>query len=40
MAGDDVARMFVLKTGTGLAEGLEGEVEEAEEEALSAVEDL
>ena len=35
-AGDAVARMFVLKTGTGLAEVLE----EEEEEALSAVEDL
>lgn len=35
LAGAAVARIFVLKTGTGLAEGLEGE-----EGALSAVEDL
>jgi len=35
-----VARMFVLKTGTGLADGFSGEVEELEEEALSAVLDL
>ena len=35
-----MARMFVLKTGTGLAEGFSGEVEDVEEEALSAVLDL
>ena len=38
VAGDAVARMFVLKTGTGLAE--EFSVEVVEEEVLSAVLDL
>ena len=37
VAGDPVARMLVLKTGTGLADELSGEMEEeVEVEALSA----